>query len=254
MTIRSLAFSRLPSAALACALAFAAQAAEDDACYVPPFLAEPSRSLERVAEAVEHDRRLAIVIASGSPSQVSGANGRRSYPTYLENALREQLPGIDVKVYVRAKARQPASELLSLLPTIAAETKPALVIWQVGTADALRQTDIDIFSQSLKDGIAAITDREADTILLDMQFSPRTDRLVDNASYLMAIREAAETAEVPLFERYEIMQYWNAAGTFDLTSLKDDGLYDKVHLCIGEVLADFILHGAGLKKNKGLGG
>jgi hypothetical protein len=235
-------------------VASVAQAAEDDACYVPPFLVEPNSPLERVADMVRRERRLSLVIVSGSPTQVGGTSGRRSYPSYLESALRERMPDIDVTVEVRGKARQPASELLSRLPAILEETRPILVIWQIGTVDALRQTDIDIFSESLKQGIAAITGRGADAVLLDMQFSPRTDRLVDNASYLAAIREAAETAEVPLFERYEIMQYWDVAGTFDLSSLKDDGLYEKVHSCIGETLADFVLRGAGLNKNRGLGG
>jgi hypothetical protein len=255
MTGRKQAALRSIAAAAAFAIMpLVAQAAEDEACYVPPFLAEPNSSLERVAEAVKHERRLSLVIVSGSPSQVGGSGGRRSYPSYLEGALRERLPDIDLKVDVRAKSRQSASELLARLPTIIEETKPTLVIWQIGTVDALRQTDIDLFSETLKQGIAAINAGGADAILLDMQFSPRTDRLVDNASYLGAIRDAAEAAEVPLFERYEIMQYWDVAGTFDLSSLKDDGLYEKVHACIGEVLADFLLRGAGLSKNGGLGG
>ena len=80
------------------------------------------------------------------------------------------------------------------------------------------------------------------------------DRLVDYTSYLDIVRAAADIAEVPLFDRYEIMRYWNVAGTFDLTSLKDDGLYEKIHTCIGELLADFILRGAGMKESKGIGG
>jgi hypothetical protein len=50
------------------------------------------------------------------------------------------------------------------------------------------------------------------------------------------------------------MRYWNVSGAFDLTSLRDDGLYEKIHICIGELLADFILRGAGLKEDKGIGG
>lgn len=255
MTERRLVLLRsLATAAAFAVMAPAAHAAEDESCYVPPFLVAPNSALQRVAEAAKRDGRLSIVIVSGSPSQVGGTKDRRSYPSYLENALREQLPGIDVKVEVRAKARRPTAELQALLPAIVDEIKPALVIWQIGTVDTLQQSDIDTFRQSLERGIDAVAERSADTVLLDMQFSPRTDRLVDYASYLDAIREVAEAAQVPLFERYEIMQYWNVAGTFDLASLKDDGLYEKVHLCIGELLADFILRGAGLKENKGIGG
>jgi hypothetical protein len=244
----------LAAAALLAALPVPAHAAISDACYVPPFLVEPQGALKRVAEAAKHDNKVSIVIVSGSPSQVGGTKGRRSYPSYLEAALREQLPGVDVRIDIRVKARRPASDLIALLPSIAEESKPSLVIWQVGTVDTLLQTEADAFGRTLEQGIAAIGEKGADSLLLDMQYSPRTDRLLDYTTYLDTIREVADTAQVPLFDRYEIMRYWNVAGTFDLTSLKDDGLYEKIHTCIGELLADFILRGAGMKESKGIGG
>lgn len=255
MTTKSMTLNGMSAVAAAVVLLCSPlQAADDDACYVPPFLVEPHGALHRVAEAFKRDNKLSIAIVSGSPSQVGGSKGRRSYPSYLEAALKKRLPDIEVKIDVRAKARRPAADLLKRLPGIAGETTPSLVIWQIGTVDALQQTDVDAFARTVEQGLTAIDERGADAVLLNMQYSPRTDRLVDYASYLDAIREAADTAEAPLFDRYEIMRYWNVAGTFDLTSLKDDGLYEKIHTCIGELLADFILRGAGMKESKGIGG
>lgn len=236
------------------ALSSVALAATDSRCYVPSFLLESGPSLERVAQSAKQNDKLSIVILSGSPSQTGGAKGLRSYPTYLENALRERLPGVDVKVEVRAKARQSTGELLPLLPKLLEDTKPTLVIWQMGTVDTFRQTDAEIFGRNLRQGLSAIAQGSADAVLLNMQYSPRTDRLVDYPSYLDEIRDTSEAAKVPLFDRYEIMRYWNVVGAFDLTSLKDDGLYEKIHICIGDLLADFILRGAGLKEDKGFGG
>ena len=255
MTTKSIVLNRISAAAAAVVLLCSPLgAANDDACYVPPFLVEPQNALHRVAEAVKRDNKLSIAIVSGSPSQVGGTKGRRSYPSYLEAALKKRVPDIEVKIDVRAKARRPASELLKLLPAVAEEAAPSLVIWQIGTVDTLQQTDVDAFAGTVEQGLSAIAERGADAVLLNMQYSPRTDRLIDYASYLDVIRAAADIAEVPLFDRYEIMRYWNVAGTFDLTSLKDDGLYEKIHTCIGELLADFILRGAGMKESKGIGG
>jgi hypothetical protein len=235
-------------------LASAAHAGTDSRCYVPSFLTEPGAALKRVTESVKRDKKLSIVLISGSPSQTGGTKGLRSYPTYLESTLRERLPGVEVKVEVRAKARQPIHELVPLLPALLDETKPALVVWQMGTVDTLRQTDVESFGQNLRRGMAAIAKGGSDSVLIDMQYSPRTDRLVDYTAYLAEIRDGSDAANVPLFDRYEIMRYWNVAGNFDLSSLKDDGLYEKIHVCIGSLLADFILRGAGLREDKGFGG
>jgi hypothetical protein len=161
------------------ALTSGAQAATESRCYVPSFLTAPGVSLSRVEESAKRDRKLSIVLLSGSPSQTGGAKGLRSYPTYLENALRERLPGVEVKVDVRAKARQSTGELLPLLPKLLEETKPNLVVWQAGTVDTFRQTDTDVFGRNLQQGLAAMSEGGADVVLVNMQYSPRTDHLVD---------------------------------------------------------------------------
>jgi hypothetical protein len=228
--------------------------ATDSSCFVPSFVVEPGAPLKRVADAVKNDRKLSVVLFSGSPSQTGGTKGRRSYPAYLESALRERLPGVDVKIEVRAKTRQATEELVPLLPAALDELKPTLVVWQAGTVETLRQSDPEAFGQSLRQGLATIGKSETDTVLVNMQYSPRTDRLVDYSAYLGEIRDSSDAANVPLFDRYEIMRYWNVAGNFDLSSLRDDGLYEKIHVCIGTLLAEFILRGAGLRDAKGFGG
>jgi hypothetical protein len=250
---RTLAMRAIAAVAALFTMATAAYATDSN-CYVPSFLIEPGASLERVAQSAKQDGKLSIVLLSGSPSQTGGAKGLRSYPTYLEDALRKRLPGVDVKVDVHAKARQSAGEAVPLLPKLLEETKPALVIWQVGTVDTFRQTGAAVFGRSLQQGLTAIAEGGSDALLLNMQYSPRTDHLVDYPSYLDEIRDQAEAAKVPLFDRYEIMRYWNVSGAFDLTSLRNDGLYEKIHVCIGELLADFILRGAGVREDKGIGG
>jgi hypothetical protein len=46
-----------------------------------------------------------------------------------------------------------------------------------------------------------------------------------------------------------IMKYWNDAGIFDFYSLTDDGTTNRVHACLGRLLADLVMGSA--KRNEG---
>jgi hypothetical protein len=233
------------------ALASAAYAAPDDQCDVPAILAEPLAELPRSTIAAKRDGKLEILILSGSPSQTGATKGLRSYPSFFEEALRAKLPALEVRVVVRSASRRTVTELLPSLEKLLKETRPSLVIWQAGTADAYRGLDIEEFSDGLRRGVAAILREGADTALVDLQYSPRTDRLVDVQSYINAMRWVADTTDVPLFSRYEIMRHWSETDAFDLTSLRNDGLFEQVHSCIGKLLADFVVRATALNDFKG---
>src|SRR5690606_20706099 len=113
--------------------------AGDADCYAPAFLAEPDFKLERAADSVRRDSLLRLLIVSGSPSQVEGTKGLLSYPSYLANALRRRLPGVDVEVEVRAQPRRNTAEAVEAIPRTLYEARPALVVWQVGTVDMLQK-------------------------------------------------------------------------------------------------------------------
>jgi hypothetical protein len=242
-------------AAFAALLAFAAPAyaTTEDRCAVPAILAEPLAKLERTTIAARKDRKLDVLFLSGSPSQTGATKGLRSYPSFFQERLKEKLPALDVRVTVRAAPRRSVAELLPQLPKLLAETQPGLVIWQAGTADAYRGVDAEEFAGALREGVSTILKNGADVVLVDMQYSPRTDQLIDAQNYLAYMRSVADSMDIPFFSRYEIMRHWSDSGAFDFTSLRDDGLFEKVHQCMGKLLADFVLRATDLDEFKGPG-
>jgi hypothetical protein len=242
------------AAALAGAAVFAtAAAAANEHCGIPLIYTEPFAPLPRATIAAKRDGKLDILLLSGSPSQTGAAKGLRSYPSFFEEGLRNRLPKLAVNLVVRTSQRRTASELLPTLEKSLAETKPSLVIWQAGTADAYRGIDPDDFAEALRKGVDMVLRSGADIILIDLQYSPRTDRLINSTDYIATTRRVATAADVPLFGRYDIMRYWNDFGVFDLASLKNDGLYERVHSCIGDLLAGFVVRAAELNEFRGAG-
>ena len=122
-------------------------------CRVAAHLAETSFPLPKVTRALAEKKLNILVVGAGS-SQLPGANGEKNaYPARLQQALSDQLPGVEVKVATDIKASRTAAEMVKVLPADLSATKPALLVWQTGTTDAMRAVDPDQFSQALDQGI-----------------------------------------------------------------------------------------------------
>jgi hypothetical protein len=144
-----------------------------------------------------------------------------------------------------------AADLASGMSKLLVDEKPDLVIWQTGTLDAIRRVDPDEFRTALDEGVETLQKGGADVILMNMQYSPRTDIMVDLAPYADSMRAVAQQHEAPLFDRLAIMRQWSDNGIFDLYAAgKDNVLAQRVHDCLGRGLAVMIVDAAHLKAVK----
>ena len=117
------------------------------------------------------------------------------------------------------------------------DQKPSLVVWQTGTYDAVRGTDPEEFRASVSDGVEKLQAGGADVVLVNMQYSPRTESIVAVGAYADGIRWVSREREVPVFDRLAIMRHWYDAGQFDLyKATKDMKMAKSVHDCLGRAL------------------
>jgi hypothetical protein len=216
-------------------------------CDVPDSLLQSESALPKVADIIKNGRPLDILVI-GSRSSTIGASEENAYPARLQAALREQLsPPAVVNVSVELQARKSADEVARDLPALLATKKPALVIWQTGTVDAMRSVDPDDFRGAVGDGIAAVQSAGADVVLMNLQYSPRTETMISVPPYLDNMRAVAQEHDVPLFDRFAIMRQWNDNGDFDLfNSSHGIELAKRVHDCIGRALSRFVIGAAHL--------
>lgn len=214
-------------------------------CGVAAHLVETSYPLPKVKRALAEKKLNILVVGAGS-SQLPGANGEKNaFPARLQQALSDQLPGVEVKVATDIKASRTAAEMVKVLPADLSATKPALLVWQTGTTDAMRAVDPDQFSQALDQGINIARRAGADVVLVNAQYSPRTESMIALSTYSEDMRWVALQQEVPLFDRFSIMRLWSDLGTFDLYSAtKKLDIAERVHDCIGRLLADLVIAAA----------
>src|SRR6266478_5781894 len=218
------------------------------ACEVPDYLLFGNNELKHVTEAVKKDRRLTIAVVGTGSSILAGPDGPTSaYPARLEEALKQRLPTVAVKVVTLVRTRMTAEDLARGMAKLLVDEKPDLVIWQTGTLDAIRRIEPDDFRAALEEGVETLHKGGADVILMNMQYSPRTDIMIALGPYADNMRVVAQQHEIPLFDRLAIMRHWSDTGAFDLYAAgKNHVLAHRVHDCIGRGIASMIIDAAHL--------
>jgi hypothetical protein len=111
--------------------------------------------------------------------------------------------------------------------------------------DALHSIDTDQFRAALEHGIGIARSAGVDVVLINAQYGPCTESMIALGTYAENIRWVALQQEVPVFDRFSIMKLWVDLGTFDLYSAtKKLNIAERIHTCIGRLLADFMIEAA----------
>jgi hypothetical protein len=216
-------------------------------CEVPDYLLASESALPKVAEAIKSGHSLDILVVGSRSSTINttSASDAIAYPGRLQAILKEKLPSIAVNVSVEIQAKKTAEEVAVGMVKLIEAKKPTLVIWQTGTVDAMRSTDPDDFRSGVDEGVVALQEAGTDVVLMNPQYSPRTETMISAPPYLDSMRVVAQQHDVPLFDRFAIMRHWNESGDFDLFStFHGIELAKRVHDCLGRALSQFVIDAA----------
>jgi len=218
------------------------------ACEVPDYLVSSDSVLPKVDEAIKAGSALNILVVGSRSSSINlsaNASETAAYPGQMQIALKEKFPTLAVNVSVEIQAKKTAEEVAAGFSKLLEAKKPTLVIWQTGTVDAMRSVDPEDFRTGLSEGVVALQEAGAEVILVNPQYSPRTESMISASPYLDNMRVVAQEHDVPLFDRFAIMRNWSESGEFDLFSaVHGVELAKRVHSCLGRALAQFIVASA----------
>jgi acyl-CoA thioesterase-1 len=206
------------------------------------FFRRPLRALSRAIRGKRNVRMLAI--GSSSTAGVGASSPSATYIAKLESSLEGSLKGMDINVLGRGLSGEVAQGAADRMKREVAETKPDLVVWQVGTNDAIRHVSIDSFKNCIRTTLAWLAENKIDVVLIDPQFGEAltTDKYYEKT--VAAVAEVAKEAGVLLVDRFEAMRELQRerGDTFYLAS---DNLHlnDRGHRCMAEQLARAIVSG-----------
>jgi len=237
------------AAALAVALASSAQASADPTtaprapnCAVPPRLSAIEAVLDRTALRIQSGKPLTIVAMGSSSTLGIGASASAmSYPSRLEQELRERFPRVVIRVINHGVGGQEVPEELTRLDRDVLAERPDLVIWQVGTNAVLRRDDLSADEQLIRRGVSLLQENGIEIVLMDLQYAPRLLTRPASAEMERLLAELAQRARIGLFSRFEIMKEWDRTQQLaPAAMIGPDGLHmtDISYGCLANRLAE----------------
>lgn len=210
-----------------------------DACAVPQELLGFTGGLDRTRARIAGGGAATILaIGSSSTEGVGASDAGHTYPARLAVHLASRVPGAAVRVVNRGVGGEVVATTAARLRTEVAAVRPDLVIWQVGTNDAVRGVGLDTMAAIVEDGLVWLEAQGIDAVLMDPQFYPR---IADNAGYRQAVTVIADLAArhgVPLVRRFDAMRYW-AGRPQPVSMLWRDAFHmnDQGYECIAGMIA-----------------
>jgi acyl-CoA thioesterase I len=185
-----------------------------------------------------------LAMGSSSTAGVGASKPSATYVARLENSLEGNVFGADFDVVGRGLSGEVAEGQSARMKREIEEHKPDLVIWQVGTNDAIRHVDLEGFRNCLRRTLAWLREQKIDVVLVDPQYG---DALTSDSYYeevVSAIAEVARESRVLLVDRFEAMKEI-ARERGDKFYLTSDNLHlnDVGHRCMAEQMARAIVDG-----------
>jgi lysophospholipase L1-like esterase len=222
-------------------------------CRAPKGGMKAMGALPHVASKLVAGKPVVIVAFGSSSTEGYGSTAPEfTYPNRLAAQLHRAYPSANIIVLNRGKGGEDAPEMMARLQSEVINSKPDLVIWQVGTNAVLRNLDPGETSKMVEDGVARIQAAGADLVLVDPQYSPLVNTRPEGTSKMVSLlHKVAELRKVGIFPRFEVMKEWHEGQQMSFDSFViADGLHmnDWGYACFAQLLGDNIIKSVGQVK------
>ncbi len=220
------------------------------ACDVPANDIALPAPLPNVAALLQKTRTVHILaIGSSSTIGIGASADVKSYPAQLSAILEHALKDVDVEIVNRGVAGEVAETTAERIRNEVALSKPDLVLWQLGTNDAISRVPPEDFDRTVRETIAWLRGDGIDVVLVGLQYS---SRLAKDASYFAireVLRKIAADENILYVRRFDAMQFI-ARTRANLQLLASDNFHlnDLGYQCMAEHVAHAVIVGLFVKR------
>ncbi len=197
--------------------------------------------LPNVAAALKRGPILRILTMGAAPGRVSS---RGDYADLIEAMLEGALKGTDVIMIDRGVSGELAIDAAERMKNEVALERPDLVLWQVGTNDALAYVPVDEFAATVKEQIDWLKAHKVDVVLVGLQFAPE---MLRDAHYTLirdTLRDVAARENVIVIRFYEAMEILKKAEEQGKPVAEQFDQSEEGYACLAQYVARAITLGA----------
>jgi lysophospholipase L1-like esterase len=197
--------------------------------------------LPNSATALQLRKRLKILAIGSTPKAVLGL-GRNG--TLLERILERTIKGLDVDIVNRGFSGELAEAAGERIRIEVALNEPDIVLWQVGTNDALAHVPVDAFEQSVTGTVQWLKEHNVDVILVGLRYAKSLTKDPHYQAIRTTLSRIATAEKVLRIGRYEAMEVLaRTMASTDQPVLEDFGQTEAGYNCMAQYIARTITVG-----------
>ena len=222
-------------------------------CVVPAADIASAVELRNFAAALEKKGPVRILAIGSSSTAGTGSSGStKTYPSQLEGILKRALPGAEVVVINRGIPGEVAAITAQRIRTEVGRAKPDLVLWQLGTNDALARVSVREFEATADSTVRWLKSNQIDVVLVGLQYTPRLAHDPNYTAVRDALQIVAARENTVYVSRFDAMRFMlQARADLQLMSHDNFHLNDLGYQCMAEHVAHAVIVGVSMKKFAG---
>jgi lysophospholipase L1-like esterase len=212
-------------------------------CQVGSISIVEESALPNVAAALQSRKQVRILSIGASP-RFGRRSARGTHAELIEQILEQAIKGLDVVMINRGVSGELAAQAAVRIRNEVALNEPDLVLWQVGTNDALAYVPLDALEATLVDSVRWLKSHKVDVVLVGLQY---VDRLAQDEHYnevRVLLRKVAARENVMIVRRYEAQRFLLHAETGGGGLVPDEfQRSDAGYVCLAQYMARAITLG-----------
>lgn len=148
---------------------------------------------------------LAIGNASVQPTDRKNSRGNES--SQFASLLGKVLKGVQIEIINRGLSGEVVATSAHRLMREAALNRPDLVLWQLGTSDAVLRVPVEQVVETVRNTVRKLRDNNIDVVLVGLQYTPQFARDEHYFAMRKALNELANEEQLVHVRRYHVMEF-----------------------------------------------